>query len=91
MALVIGALPIAATPFINSPAKKFTAGLLQEQEPLIQDVDVIVWPLPFGHEQSEAFLHDLGLIKSLGRKRARYEMFVELHCSARGIVLCTSL
>jgi hypothetical protein len=71
MALVIGALPIAATSCINSPAKKFTTGLLQEQKPLMQDVDVIVWPLPLGHEQSEAFLHALGLIKSLGQKRTR--------------------
>ena len=80
MAFVIDELPIPATPCVNWSEMEFAAGLLQEQEPLMQDVDANAGPPP-GHKQSEASLHDLGLlIKSLSRKRTRYEMFEELRC-----------
>jgi len=60
-ALVTGALPIAAALSMNLPAAKLTAALLQEHDPLMQEVDCMVLELAtFGHEQSEAFLHILG-------------------------------
>jgi len=41
---------------------KLTAALLQEQNPLMQEVDCMALELgAFGHEQSVAFLHPLGL------------------------------
>ena len=74
---------MAETPCVTPSVSELAAGLLQEQEPLMQDADDFA-ELPLGHEQSET-LHDLGLIKSLSRKRTRYEMFKALRCFARGL------
>jgi hypothetical protein len=68
IALVIGALPIAAPILVNSLAAALTDALLQEQVPLMQEVDGMVLDLgSFGHEQSDNFLHFLGLERERGR------------------------
>ena len=65
-AFVMGALPNAAAALTDCLAKKPTVGLLQEQTPLMQDVDENVLGLEdLGHEQSAAFLHMLGLFLRL--------------------------
>ena len=89
MAFVMGAFPIAATPLMNSLPKRFTAGLLQEQVPLMHDVDCMELEFgTIGHEQSDTFLHILGLMGwgrylrrgSFGKKNWVLTLFCLGHC-----------
>jgi hypothetical protein len=61
-ALVTGAFPTALNASMDFWLMKFTAGLLQEQNPLMQEVEEKALGLAgLGHEQSLAFLHAFGL------------------------------
>jgi hypothetical protein len=90
-ALVTGALPTAAMALTDCWPKKLMAGLLQEQDPLMHEVDCMALELgTVGHEQSLAFLHALGLGDNVRQGSVVKEEWV-LHFSAWGIVRLFSL